>query len=872
MKKKINNVKKEKVIVIMRMMLLITIFLFCGKDVYAAPSGGGTSNNPYLVSKFNDLEYALTTGAKPNAKTYIQVSGTINMKKNINVDGGSFCIYAKDKDATIRKSTNPDDKMNSEEDPRYCIRAGLTKKTDIEIGCQGNGNIILGGQRKYYESNNKVSSGWLYVGTEASVMIGSQTTVQNMINNDPTSKLSNLSVYGSLYAECEIKNCTSLNGGAICVKGSGIVRLGENAKISNCTSNTEGGAIWVKENGYLIMEGGQITKCTSAEEGGAIFVSGDYAKAEIISGTIDYNISGNSAGGVFAGYGATLIVGSESTDGPAIEYNEANGSGGGIRANGGLYDTAGGTFHFYSGRVNYNKSKKYGGGISIGSPGKKGKREAFVCRAEMIGNSAEEDGGGICIPKDVGYGDKGVRFEGNVIKNNYTKKDGGGIYVNSSITGKDNFILGNESGRRGGGIYIGANGKVSDYSSHIGNNRSSGKGKGIYLAGKFQTGGYIDMYENNEVYICKDKYIENNQIFLGRNRVISKIDSERTGNGTKIVLVNFGETAEMVLYGDRNGEEDEYKAERNGKKFEHNNLSDNKLLRSTGMVKNIDNRWIIISSKYRINYNKNISKTPHNMPANQIKFYEEDIYLSNELPNLEDYEVVRKSIWNGSADGKGRVYGPGAVYKDNSNLELYVIWKLKFVIDIATKDRYYVVGQKIILSENEVLKKISVTDSYKSNYPYKVIIKKIYNKSKNKIIFQDNSGMKENNLDKYLSTKNSGNYQISIYCENKDEKKIAEKEFCVYVLTDAYEQGTVRFISSEYLYTLNANSIWRNSSYYDVLVDSIHGEKEAVYFFTKKDIEKIREFTEKKKHKMGENAYVKFFSFFLKGREKKSGK
>lgn len=861
------NVKVKISRVIMCMVMLVVVALFFDEEIYAAPSGKGTSNQPYKVSKFDDLEYSLTTGARKSGKTYILVSGTINMKKNINVDGGSFCIYAGDTGATIRKSIDSKDDMNDKKNPRYCIRAGLTKTTSIEIGCQGSGYVTLGGQRKYYESNKKVSSGWLFVGKDATVTLGGYTVVQNMINNDSSSKLSNLSVYGYLYVDCEIKNCKSLNGGAICVKDGGVVELRNGANINNCVSETEGGAIWVKDSGYLKMDGtAKITSCSSNEEGGAIFVSGNNTRADILSGTIAYNKSGNSAGGVFAGYGATLIIGATDASGPTIERNTASGSGGGVRANGGLDENAGGNLYFYSGRVNYNTSKKYGGGISIGTPGKYGKRYAYVCNAEITGNQAEEDGGGICIPKGVEGEKNGIVFKKNQIKNNYTKKDGGGIYANSSLEMEDNYVLENEAGNNGGGIYIGTDCKVSDYSGHIGDNRAKGKGKAIYLAGMFHTGGTINIYENNEIYICKDKYIENDRKYNGNNRIMAKLDSAQTNNGTKLVHVGFsGGTGEKVLYGYDNGEEDEYRGQIKNKKFEHVNLSGKQLLRSTGMVRNMDENWIIISNSYTVKYIKNISQTPKNMPDNQTKFYEENLKLTNTLPELETYEVVQESMWNDRADGKGKVYSPGSTYEANSDLDLYAIWKWKLIIDIATKDRYYVVGQDITLSEDEVLKKVSVTDNCNSGYPYKLIIKKIYNKSKDRIVFEGNMTTDEKQLEKYLSTKNDGNYQITLYCENSIEKK-AEKEFTVYILPDRYEKGTVRFISNEYLGTLDGNSVWRSGSNYSLLINSLRGKKKSSYRFSANNVKEIRNFMKKTKYKMDKN--MTFYIMFLKERER----
>ena len=71
--------------------LLIVMFIW-GMNfqvVQAMPSGNGKEKTPYIVSNYEDLKYALT-GKRNNAATYIAINGKISIKKNIDVDGGSF--------------------------------------------------------------------------------------------------------------------------------------------------------------------------------------------------------------------------------------------------------------------------------------------------------------------------------------------------------------------------------------------------------------------------------------------------------------------------------------------------------------------------------------------------------------------------------------------------------------------------------------------------------------------------------------------------------------------------------------------------------------------------------------------------------------
>ena len=76
----------------------------------------------------------------------------------------------------------------------------------------------------------------MYIYEEGSVVIGEKTQVENMINNDVDSNLSNITVFGCLDVYGKITKCEGENGGDICGKGAGIVNIHSPSIITNCSS------------------------------------------------------------------------------------------------------------------------------------------------------------------------------------------------------------------------------------------------------------------------------------------------------------------------------------------------------------------------------------------------------------------------------------------------------------------------------------------------------------------------------------------------------------------------------------------------------------------------------------------------------------
>jgi len=271
-----NKIKKRILNGLFGFTIILTLTVVCKTEANAGVSGKGTFDNPYIVDDYKGLNHVLTGENKD--KIYIGINGQIEITKNINVSVGEYVIFAYSEDAQIYKSHKVKAEINNPEDLTYCMHVGRYGDTRIEFGTEGNYELILSGKKSKFKEKGIVSSGWMYIYKEGSVVIGEKTKVENMMNNDVDSNLSNITVFGCLDVYGKITKCEGENGGAICGKGTGIVNIHSPSIITNCSSKTEGGAIWIKESSTLTMKGGTITSCAASEEGGGLCISGNSSK------------------------------------------------------------------------------------------------------------------------------------------------------------------------------------------------------------------------------------------------------------------------------------------------------------------------------------------------------------------------------------------------------------------------------------------------------------------------------------------------------------------------------------------------------------------------------------------------------------------
>ncbi|QSH92516.1 hypothetical protein C5N99_07875 [Treponema medium] len=248
------------------------------------------------------------------------------------------------------------------------------------------------------------------------------------------------------------------DGAGIYVKSGSIIM--ENSTLSANVASAYGGGIYVNENGWLIMLGSNAITGCSAGSGGAICVSG--ATVNITGCTITGNTALNgNGGGIYTkktdSKASTITI----KDGAIIggtgtgKANKATGTGPDNGLGGGIYIGEGCSLKVQSGaQVIGNEATQDGGGIYLNKIGAHGEMSSGKIQNNTAGNGGgvEAFGGGI------------FTMEGGTIRNNTARNHGGGVQVLSgtmNMTGGSiesntaNKVNNNEKG--GGGVALGIN-------------------------------------------------------------------------------------------------------------------------------------------------------------------------------------------------------------------------------------------------------------------------------------------------------------------------------------------------------------------------------------------------------------------------------
>ena len=153
-------------------------------------------------------------------------------------------------------------------------------------------------------------------------------------------------------------NASSLDGGAI-LMGWGTVNISGSAKINNNTASRWGGAICLRQDSNqsttLYMRGGEISGNKANSEGGAVHVLDKDCQFFLYDGKITGNTSGDG-GAIYLNQEPSWLI----MQGGEISGNTATGNGGGVY----IY-RSGSVCEFYGGKIENNKAGGNGGGIYI---------------------------------------------------------------------------------------------------------------------------------------------------------------------------------------------------------------------------------------------------------------------------------------------------------------------------------------------------------------------------------------------------------------------------------------------------------------------------------------------------------------------------
>lgn len=771
----------------------LCMICFCNKSVVQGYTGNGSKDKPYIVTKESEIREILTTKGSSSWK-YIAVNNTIVIKRTITVSNGKFRLYAKGTERTIKRSGEISDPVNNNGAPKYCII--VNGNSNVVFGYQGGSNYLLklGGNKAKFTGNKK-SSGFLYVDEGATVTLDEKSVLINVRNNKSDQGGTAVFSIGNLIVNGEISNCEGTDGGAVGIK-RGNLFIHNTAHIHDCSSATEGGGVFGIDGCNIEMTGGIIRSCTAKEEGGGLFVSGK-ANCKIIAGNIMNNSSGLTGGGVFSGGGATITIGKADGSGPNICSNYAGTIGGGIRCNGGSGVNSGGNSYFYGGTISDNTAERNTGGLSCGPAGDKFVSKIYVKGMNIENNVGKGGIGGMRIPASaIGTNSKEVSVINCRIQGNKTQKNSGGLQVDGSVIVTNSAFTRNYSQKNGGGIYIN-NGTLLINSGTVAGNGSDGNGAGIYVGGTFKIRDSANIDDGNEVYLTSGTYIDVVGKLSKVSGLIARINSEVNVNGTKLVKANYsGGSAQGELY---------HADGKNSERYQCISMAKYQLLRPSENVNGYENIWIIISEKYKIQYDKNTTDSVKNMPKEQEKYWNEDIVLSKNQITREGYVLEEEKHWNTKKEESGIVYFPGSVYKENTSITLYARWKQIMIkeIYINATDRYYVIHQKVLLDSKELLKKVTTDDDLNTGNSYKLRVTKI-DKIDHSNIARGSNIITEN----YFNTNVANRYILTIETEDEISKVKASTKMYVHVVNKNLSTGQVRFISYDYLYTLDNMSKW----------------------------------------------------------------
>ncbi|EPF28509.1 hypothetical protein DWB79_07120 [Treponema medium] len=340
------------------------------------------------------------------------------------------------------------------------------------------------------------------------------------------------------------------DGAGIYVESGGIIM--KNSTFSANVASAYGGGIYVNENGWLIMNGSNAITGCSASCGGAICVSG--ATVDITNCTITGNTAPNgNGGGIYTKKSDSKASTITIKDGAIIggigtgEANKATGTGPDNGLGGGIYIGEGCSLKVQSGaQVIGNEATQDGGGIYLNKIGAHGEMSSGKIQNNTAGN-----GGGV-----KAFGGGIFTMEGGTIRNNTARNHGGGVQVLSgtmNMTGGNiesntaNTVNNTEKG--GGGVALGINNGPALLDMSGGTIRGNtigtpGKGAGIQVwdgtdAVTVKMSGRARIDADNDVYLKNGRKITVDGQLNPLGEVAACITPENCNTTTQVLAGNI---------------------------------------------------------------------------------------------------------------------------------------------------------------------------------------------------------------------------------------------------------------------------------------------------------------------------------------------
>lgn len=390
------------------------------------------------VSSWSSLKSNIANQSTSDTVTY-KITSPIEADSEITIDSNKKVILTCGVSGHTKDNEDIYREIKGHHGHLFVVESGatLTVRCDIN-GRSGDANDIT--KRISSTSANDTYGKALIRNNGGTVVLDSENSIlkynYNKISENGTWTYGSVSYYAYKMSTYDL----GVNGAAI-YNYDGDVKFSK-GYIYGCVAD-EGPAIYTTGDNVSISGSAVIHGCVAREYGGGIFSGATKLRTlsspslSISNCNIYNNLSRNGGGGIWSGYGASLVI-----SGGSYHGNTAvDGSGGAVRCNAGI-NAKKGNILFYGG----GRTKITGG--------------------DFYSNNASSGGG---IVSSVGDLDKSsvceLTFDGATdntsikVRSNTANSNGGGIYVGQNCTStiKDVSVYSNVAGY-GGGIFTAGGG------------------------------------------------------------------------------------------------------------------------------------------------------------------------------------------------------------------------------------------------------------------------------------------------------------------------------------------------------------------------------------------------------------------------------
>lgn len=192
-------------------------------------------------------------------------------------------------------------------------------------------------------------------------------------------------------------------------------------------------------------------------------------------------------------------------------------------------------------------------------------------------------------------------------------------------------------------------------------------------------------------------------------------------------------------------------------------------------------------------------------------------------PLHEPYKqkFVFNNTWCSDKNGGGDSYKNGVSFVSEKDLILYAQWNIAASPVLSAVNRYFFVGEEI--KYPDIVKKIIAKDTYGNDAINSVSIVKINNRRTDTLSNEE--------IEKIIRADFERQYQIEIKLET--DTYVLKGNFIIYIIDSNEEQGRLRYISEEFIDTIDSESKWNYGKYNGELVISFNKRRDdAEYKYT----------------------------------------